>query len=121
MTKRILVVDDEMDFTRIVTRNLITQGYLVRAAGGVDEVMKSLKAFRPDAILMDVMLPGTDGVKIAEQLARSPATATIPIVFVSALISPYQPQDSPANPLHHYLGKPFEPEVLMGLLRRIGI
>ena len=66
-------------------------------------------------------MPGLDGRQVADHMANSPATASIPIVFISALISPFHSQDSPSNPLHHYLGKPFDENVLRDLLKRIGV
>ena len=121
MAKRILVVDDDPSIVMILTRRLVANGYLVLSASGGEELLVKLRAFRPDAILLDVMMPSMDGVKVAEKLALSPATATIPIIFISCLIAPHHPQDSPSNPRHHYLGKPFEPEALLGLLQRIGV
>ena len=56
---------------------------------------------------------------MAKQLEQEPATAAIPIVFCSALISRDSPEDFPSNPNYHYLGKPFEPETLLDLLKRI--
>lgn len=120
MPKRILVVDDDPFIIKTLTRFLVGNGYLVLAATNGDELMAKLTAFRPDAILMDVMLPGMDGVQLADRLGKLPATAATPIIFLSALITPDQPQDSPSNPYHHYLGKSFEPQALLELLRRIG-
>ena len=121
MPKHILVVDDEPFVLKILTRQLVAHGYVVLSATGGSDLMAKLATFKPDVILLDVMMPGLDGIQIAEQLARGKATAQIPIIFLSALISPYQPQDSPANPRFHYLGKPFEPETLLKLLGRIGV
>ena len=121
MSKRILIVDDEPFVIKLLTVRLVSHGYLVLAATNGEELMAKLATFRPDAILMDVMMPGMDGVQLAERLGLVPGTAAIPIIFHSALISPDQPQDSPSNPYHHYLGKSFEPEALLGLLKRIGV
>jgi len=121
LPKRIMVVDDDEFIVKILTRRLVANGYLVLSAASGAELLAKLPSFRPDGILLDVMMPGMDGVQVAELLGRRPSTSRIPIVFVSALIGPDHAQDSPANPLHHYLGKPFEPEVLMALLKRIGL
>ena len=121
MPKRIIIVDDDPGILKILTKRLVAEGYLVLSAANGADLAAKLPTFRPSAILLDVMMPGMDGVQIADQLARFPTTAPIPIIFLSALISPYDPQDSPANPRHHYLSKPFEPEVLLALLKRIGV
>ena len=116
-----MVVDDDDFIVKILTRRLVANGYVVLSAASGAELLAKLPAFRADGILLDVMMPGLDGVQVAELLGRKPAYAKIPIVFVSALIGPDHPQDSPSNPLHHYLGKPFEPEALLELLKRIGL
>ena len=121
MSKRILVVDDEPGIVRILTRRLMANGYLVLSAASGQEALAKLATFRPKAILLDVMMPGMDGVQLAERLGKLPATAATPVIFISALIGPDHPQDSPSNPLHHYLGKPFEPEALLALLQRVGV
>ena len=119
MPKRIMIVDDEPLVIKALTPLLVAHGYLVLAASNGADLLAKLPAFHPDAILLDIMMPGMNGYQVAEQLARFPATAGIPIVFLSALISPYEPQDSPAKPTHHFLGKPFENDTLLKLLKRI--
>ena len=121
MPKRIMIVDDQAFVLKLLTVQLVAHGYVVLAASNGEEMMAKLTAFKPDAIVLDVMMPGLDGVQLADRLAQVPATANIPIIFHSALISPHQPEDSPANPHHHYLGKSFEPEALLKLLQRIGV
>jgi len=119
--KRILIVDDEPFVIKLLTVRLTANGYVVLAATDGLDMMAKLSTFRPDAIQMDVMLPGMDGVQLAERLGQMPSTENTPIIFHSALISPDQPQDSPSNPHHHYIGKSFEPEALLALLNRIGV
>lgn len=114
-------MDDQPFVLKILTVQLVAHGYVVLSASNGEEMMAKLSAFKPDAIVMDVMMPGMDGVQLADRLGESPATATTPIIFHSALISPRQPEDSPTNPYHHYLGKSFEPEALLNLLQRIGV
>lgn len=121
MPKRIIIVDDEPDFRMILTRRLISHGYLVLSASSSADLLAKLPSFRPDAILLDVLMPGIDGIQVAEQLDRISATASTPIIFLSSLISAHHPQDSSSNTRHHFLGKPFMSETLLGLLRRIGV
>jgi len=119
MPKRIMIVDDEPLIIQTLTPLLVAHGYMVLAASSGADLLAKLPAFRPDAILLDVMMPKMNGFQVAEQLGHFPATATIPIIFLSAVISPFEPQDSPAKPTHHFLGKPFETETLLKLLKRI--
>jgi CheY-like chemotaxis protein len=121
LPKRILVVDDEATIVKILTKRLVGSGYVVLSAANGPEAFGKLANFKPDAILLDVMMPGMDGVQVAERLGRMPSTARTPVIFISALIAPDHPRESPTNPLHFYLGKPFEPEALLGILQRLGL
>ncbi|MBL0312744.1 MAG: response regulator [Holophagaceae bacterium] len=121
MAKHILVVDDEPFTIQILTLRLVANGYLVDSASDGADMLAKLADFKPDAILLDVMMPRIDGTQLADLLGQMPDLADIPIIFHSALISPDLPQDSPVNPHHHYLSKTAEPEVLLALLKRIGV
>ena len=119
MARRIMIVDDDPSFVSILTRRLVANGYMVLSAFSGEDLLTKLDGFHPDVILLDVMMPGMDGLQVAKRLEQGASTAAIPIVFCSALISTDYPQEFPANPRYHYLGKPFEPEVLLALLKRI--
>lgn len=121
MSKQILVVDDEPFVLKILKLRLVAAGYVVEEAKDGLDMMAKLATFKPDAILMDVMMPRMDGVQLADMLGQMPGMAEIPIIFHSAIIAPDTPQDSPSNPHHHYLSKSFEPEALLKLLQRIGV
>jgi CheY-like chemotaxis protein len=121
VSKRILVVDDDPLIIKILGKRLLAEGYLVMAAADGPASLRTVASFRPDGIILDVMMPGMDGTEVADRLGLLSSTARIPIIFLSALIAPNHPQDSSTRPNHHYLGKPCEPEVLRGLMRRIGL
>ena len=116
-----MVVDDDLQFLTILSRNMVARGYLVMAAASGADLFAKLPGFKPDAFILDVMMPGMDGAQVAEQLGRNAMAARKPIIFISALFSPHDPEDSPSNPNHHYLCKPLEIEALMRLFRRIGL
>lgn len=121
MPKRILVVDDDPTLVTILTKRLVAQGYMVLSAFNGSEALSKASRHKPDVILMDVMMPGMDGVKAAEQLAAMGSTATIPIIFLSALIPPEHPKTFPGQDRLFYLSKPCEPEELLGLLKRLDL
>ncbi len=78
-----LVVDDEADIRELLAFNLRSAGYtVVEAADGPDALVAAHR--HPDCILLDVMLPGIDGFEVARRLKRSPETAGIPILFLTA-------------------------------------
>lgn len=119
LAKQILIVDDDPIAIKIFTARLVANGYLVDAASDGAAMMAKLATFKPDAILLDVMMPRVNGVQQADILGRIPGMADIPIIFHSALFPPSLPRDSPSNPHHHYLSKSAEPEELLALLKQI--
>ncbi|MCK9274861.1 MAG: response regulator [Syntrophales bacterium] len=86
--KKVLVVDDEQDFCRLVKRSLEAEGkfQVIMAIDGISALQLARKE-KPDIILLDVMMPGMSGGEVAEALQESPATRTIPIIFVTAIVS----------------------------------
>ena len=86
-TKRILVVDDEPSITRLLKLNLEQTGrYLVAEENVAPQTLATAEAFRPDLILLDVMMPGVDGGELASQLQASPRLKRVPIVFLTAAV-----------------------------------
>jgi two-component system, OmpR family, response regulator len=85
--KRILVVDDEAGFTRLLKLNLEQTGsYEVLAENAPDRAVSSARRFKPDLILLDVMMPEMDGGTLAAALRASPSLELVPIVFLTAAV-----------------------------------
>ena len=80
----ILVVDDNDAGLELVRFVLEIEGFRVETAGSSAEVLRRLKTHTPDLILMDVQLPGQDGLSLTRQLKADPATVQIPIVALTA-------------------------------------
>jgi two-component system, cell cycle response regulator DivK len=80
----ILVVDDNDAGLELVRFVLEIEGFRVETAGSAAEVLRRLKTHTPDLILMDVQLPGQDGLSLTRQLKADPATVQIPIVALTA-------------------------------------
>jgi DNA-binding response OmpR family regulator len=81
----ILVIDDSVDDLRFLTKTLTEQGYQVR---GVTKGLSALKAAQlkpPNLILLDIRMPEMDGYEVCRRLKANPLTATIPVIFLSAL------------------------------------
>ena len=88
MKKRILVVDDEPAITRMVKLNLEQTGrYEVRTENLGRRAIESAREFRPDLILLDVMMPGMLGSEIASQLKADPELRSIKYVFLTAFVT----------------------------------
>ncbi len=110
----ILIVEDTRESLALLSDIMTGAGYVIRQAQDGEMALLSVRSKRPDLILLDVRLPGIDGFEVCRRLKATPDTATIPIIFLSAL------QDSEARVkglqagAADYICKPYEPaEVLL--------
>lgn len=85
--EKILIVDDEQDFVELLKFRLSRLNVEFIVAGNGVEALSQARLFRPDLILLDILLPDLDGLSICEILRRQPTTKKIPIIFMSALSS----------------------------------
>lgn len=82
---RIMLADDDEKYRRLLTDLLSADGYTVQAAADGLEALRLVSGFKPETILLDVMMPQLDGVETCRRLKADPATASIPILLVTAL------------------------------------
>jgi len=80
---KILVIDDEPEITEIVDAFLTTAGYEVAVENSSPGGIRRAKEFKPDLILLDIVLPGMDGYDVCNLLKKDAVTADIPIVFLT--------------------------------------
>ena len=86
--KRILIVDDEISFTRLLKLNLDqTNDYVVRVENRAEDALTTAREFRPDLVLLDIMMPRMFGGDIAARLRADTYLKTTPIVFFTAAVS----------------------------------
>jgi CheY-like chemotaxis protein len=84
---RILVVDDEAGFTRLMKMNLEATGrYVVHAENDPERALPAAVDFRPDLVLMDVMMPGLDGGDVAVRFQNHPRLKHVPLIFLTATV-----------------------------------
>jgi len=81
---RILIVDDEKDLVDLLSYNLEKEGYAVLRAYDGEEALKILRSRKPDLILLDLMLPGIQGMEICKIVRKTPETAALPIIMLTA-------------------------------------
>ena len=119
MRSTILSVDDEPDVTQLVQFHLTRAGYDVVTAATGREALERVRQMRPDLILLDLMLPDIDGFGVCEILRRQPATATIPIVILTA----WATRDARHLGLElgalDYMTKPFSPKLLVDRVKHL--
>jgi CheY-like chemotaxis protein len=116
---RILVVDDERKNRQLIEVMLGADGYRVQCATSGDEALAMVAAEPPDLILLDVMMPGMDGYRVATKIKSDPATEHIPVVMVSAL----DDRNSRTHALNvgaaEFITKPVNHATLKALLRTL--
>jgi CheY-like chemotaxis protein len=113
----VLVVDDNEAGQLLVSTVLQLEGFRVDLAGSSEEVLEGVYARRPDLILMDVQLPGQDGLTLTRQLKADPATAAIPIIALTAHAMPGDQELAFAAGCIGYISKPINTRTLGGQLR----
>ena len=116
---RILIVDDQDDIRKIASLSLGRLGGMevIEASGGLDAIAKA-DAERPDAILLDMMMPGMDGPATFEALRKQETTAGIPVVFLTAKAMKSEVERLMAMGATAVLTKPFDPTTLAAQVRQ---
>jgi CheY-like chemotaxis protein len=117
-TPRILVADDDPVILRLLQVNFRLEGYEVETAPHGEEALKKAREFLPDLILLDVMMPGLDGWEVCRQLKDNPATADIPVIFLSARAQDEDRRRGYALGVVEYVTKPFDPGQLVETVQR---
>ena len=116
----VLLVEDDPDIQMITRLILEKKGrFYVRTSANGFEALAALQEFRPDLILLDVMMPGMDGVATMQALRASPAYAQIPVVFMTARVQPAEVEFYYSLGATDVIAKPFEPMWLVERLLRI--
>jgi phosphate regulon transcriptional regulator PhoB len=122
MKPKILVVDDEPDALELISYNLKAAGFDVATAADGEEALKKARNAQPALIILDVMLPEVDGLEVCKTLRREPATATVPIIMLTAKAAEIDRVLGLELGADDYVTKPFSPRELIlrvkALLRR---
>jgi two-component system, OmpR family, response regulator len=117
---KVLIVDDENDIRRVTRLSLTHVGRMevADASSGPEAIRKALLE-QPDAILLDVMMPSMDGPSTLAVLRGNPATAAIPVIFVTAKVMASELERLRSLGAAGVLTKPFDPMTLAGEVRAI--
>ena len=83
--QKVLIIEDEDLIARMYEKTLSVDGFEVEVAIGGNEGLEKAKSFKPDVILLDIMMPEPDGMEVLETLKRQPETSEIPVVMLTNL------------------------------------
>jgi two-component system alkaline phosphatase synthesis response regulator PhoP len=117
--ERILIVDDEEDVLELVQYNLDRSGFRTETASSGEEALSKARKSSPDLIILDLMLPGIDGLEVCKKLKSEVKTEHIPIVMLTAKGDESDIVTGLELGAEDYVTKPFSPKILIARVRRI--
>ncbi|GAA4449019.1 response regulator transcription factor [Rurimicrobium arvi] len=112
LPEKILIVDDEPDIIEFISYNLKNKGYLIETANNGSEAIRKAKTFRPDLILLDMMMPVKDGLTTLRELRIMPDFEETPVIFLTALRDEKSEITGLQTGADDYITKPIKPELL---------
>ncbi|MFQ3619764.1 MAG: response regulator transcription factor [Spirochaetales bacterium] len=115
--KQILVVDDEPDILELVRFNLEKEGFLVKTVENGEDALKWAHRTVPDCIILDLMLPGLDGLEVCRRLKQSEMLRNIPVIMLTAKAEETDMVIGLELGADDYITKPFSPKVLVARVR----
>lgn len=110
---KILIVDDEPDIVAFLSYNLKSKGYEIATAADGIEALRTARSFRPDLILMDVMMPLKDGITAVRELRDHPDFENTAIILLTALSDEKNEIEGLSIGADDYIAKPIKPELLL--------
>jgi phosphate regulon transcriptional regulator PhoB len=122
--KKILLVDDEPDLVQLVSYNLKKEGFTVSSASDGEDALQKIKKTEFNLILLDLMLPGIQGMEVCRILRNNPKTEHIPVIMLTARVEEADKVRGLETGADDYMTKPFSPKELIArvnaVLRRAG-
>ncbi len=116
---QLLVVEDHQDLQELLVHNLTREGYGVATASSAEEALKQVRSQPPDLIVLDLMLPGIDGLDFCRICKSDPGTAGIAIIFLTAKTEEADIVSGLELGADDYVVKPFRPRVLMARIKAV--
>jgi len=115
----VMVIEDEKEIRELIRYNLEREGFHVYAAADGEEGLRRLNASRPDAVVLDLMLPGRNGLEVLREVRGSPATRNLPVMVLTARSAEMDRLLGFENGADDYLTKPFSPRELVARLHAL--
>ena len=117
--EKILIVDDEKDIIKMLDYNLKKEGYRVISVCNGEDALDSAKRENPDLIILDLMLPGIDGLEVSKSLKKEPKTSRIPIIMLTAKAQEADKVIGLELGADDYVTKPFSPRELIARMKAV--
>jgi len=119
MPKKILVVDDEPSIVIPIKFLMEQNGYLVQVAATGEDAVKSITVFRPDLVLLDIMLPMIDGYEVCQMIRDNPINREMKVVFLTAMGREVDVTKGLASGADAYIIKPFANAEVLETVKRL--
>jgi len=119
MAREVLVVEDEPDIRRLVVLHLERDGFRCRTAANGLDALREAKAAVPDLVVLDLMLPGIDGLEVCRRLRSDASTAGVPIIMLTAKSDEVDRVVGLEVGADDYVAKPFSPKELVARVRAV--
>ena len=116
---RVVVVEDEHDLVELVRYNLVREGYDVQTSLTGEEALRIIRHEKPDLVLLDLMLPGMDGLEVCQSLKAREQTAHIPVIMLTAKGEESDIVRGLEMGADDYITKPFSPRVLSARIKAV--
>jgi two-component system alkaline phosphatase synthesis response regulator PhoP len=116
---KITIIEDEEDIQHLLTYNLEKEGYRVTGFESGEDGLASLMADPPDLVLLDLMLPGMDGMEVCRRFKQNSSTRDIPVIIISAKGEESDIIAGLELGADDYLSKPFSPKILLARIRAV--
>ncbi len=117
--ENILVVDDDENILELVEYNLSKNGYQVSCVASGEEAIKETRSENPDLVILDLMLPGVDGLEVCRILKNDPRTAHVPILMLTAKGEEADVVTGLEMGADDYVTKPFSPRILLARVKAV--
>jgi len=117
--EKILVVEDETDIQELIVYNLSKEGYQVSGVGSGEEALSEIDRSLPNVVILDLMLPGVDGLEVCRQMKRDNKTEEVSIIMLTAKGEESDIVTGLELGADDYITKPFSPKVLVARLRAV--
>ena len=119
MDSQVLVVEDETDIRDLIALHLSREGFRCRTAGNGVDALAEVRSSHPDLLVLDLMLPGLGGLEVCRRLRAEPATASLPIIMLTAKADEVDRVVGLELGADDYVVKPFSPKELVARVRAV--